>query len=458
MINHDAGHFMSDIEWNDWIASRAELAARSALPAENIKQASPKLKKATPARLAADLLRSAEEGDVSSISALLLLGANPNARERASRRRSAVKIAMDNGRPQAALALMRAGGWGAPNSRSGSDSKNFDDQSSQGSFSGVALDVAIGHTIDVFFASSSSWAHLTEAAQICRSAMPSVAPSSAQLTRRAASIGRWDMLDDAIESGERFDADCWKLALARLLNPYCSISGELIGKLASVVAHEDALSCMPPEAAHALFSLAIRLSSAALLESLLNARLRPSPDWMIQPDQNSLQVLRMRSTGESPDPYRQPVSLVLACSLDPHGQDLFKLAASCRPAIAAARLAKASPWRLAPLTVSRLLELDDLGISIDALDRAGNGLFHIWALSDSSPRSGWATLARKHPELFSLRNIDGDKAADIMASKLSALGSQEFFASLARMESRDIRQASAKAPVKSAASKPRQRL
>lgn len=464
MTKHDAHHFMSNAEWRDWLMARAELAAQRAKPEPNSdSQGAPrKIKKATPTQLAMDLLRAAEEGDLSKIEPLLLLGANPNARERAMRRRSAVEIALAGGSPLAALALMRAGGWGAPRFRADLESQKFDEQVARGELSGEMLQAAIGHTIDVFFASApSSWAHLMAAAQICRSALPSGAPSAAALIRRAASLGRWDMVGDAMASGEPFDADCWNVAMTRLLNPYCGASVEMLGRLSSVIANEAALDCMPSGAAPALFSLAIRQGSAPLLESLLNARLRPSPDWTIQLDQNILHPSRklFRTTGEPQDPYKLPVPLVVACSLEAEAHELFKLAASCPPAVAAARLGEVSPWILAPLAIGRLIELDELGVSINALDSRGNCIFHAWAQMDVLPRSGWATLGRKRPELFSLRNSRGERGADIMASKLSVSGAQEFFASLARMESREIRQAVGPAPSKKAGgSKPRPRL
>lgn len=458
MAQIDKTHFMTDAEWDGWLGARAEIAAQAAASEPVIAKAPRKPQKPTPARLAADLLRSAAEGDVANVIALIEQGASPNARERAAPRQSAVEAAMAGGRAEAALALMRAGGWCAPDSYRAVESQVFDQQAATRLFAGETLALAISNTISVFFKYSSPWAHLMEAAEICRAARPCATPSTTDLLARAAGAGRWDMVHDALQLGERLDGACWSQALAGLMNPYRRASPEHVGSLAAAVAHTKFSECMPREAAQALFSVAVDVGSASLLEALLNARLRPSPDWMIQRPTNFFHNHHKMPNGESSRPDMQAISLVMACALNSNAQDLFTVAVSCPAALAAARSRKASPWRLWPLSIGRLQELGDLGIPLDGLDVEGNGLFHVWALVDPSPRSGWPTLGRKLPDLFSRRNSKGATGAESMASKLSDEGSRDFFATLARMEARDIRQASGPAPTKKTAAKPRQRL
>lgn len=458
MAQSDKTHFMTDAEWDGWLGARGEIAAKAAASETIIAKSPRKPQKPTPARLAADLLRSAAEGDVANVIALIEQGASPNTRERAAPRQSVVEVAMAAGRAEAALALVRAGGWCAPDSYRTVETQAFDQQAATRRFSGETLALAILNTISVFFKYSSSWAHLMEAAEICRAARPGATPSTTDLLARAAGEGRWDMVHDALQLGESLDDACWSQALAVLHNPYRRASPEHVSRLAAAVAHKKFLECMPRDAAQALFSVAVDVGSASLLEALLNARLRPSPDWMIKRPTTFFDKHQKMPGGESSCPDMQAISLVMACALNSNAQDLFNVAASCPAALAAARSRKASPWRLLPLSIGRLQELDDLGIPLDGLDVEGNGLFHVWALVDHSPRSGWPTLGRKLPELFSLRNSKGATGSESMASKLSAEGARDFFATLARMEARDIRQASGPAPTKKTAPKPRQRL
>ena len=264
------------------------------------------------------------------------------------------------------------------------------------------------------------------------------------------------MAADAMDSGMSFDESCWERAASALFSPFIQMPDSALSILISTLMRPQALAHITSDACEALFKLSIRLSSKKLLESLLDARLRPSADWMIHTPKGYLAPHRRMPSAEESNPDMIGMSLVTACSIDPNNGDLFKLASTCPPALAAARLRKVSPWRLRDMSIGRLQELADLGIPIDAADCSGQSLFHVWAATDASPRSGWATMARKFPNIFSHLDHKGRTGAQAMAQKLSPSEAQNFGASLARVEAREIRQAVGRAPAKkSTASKPR---
>lgn len=458
MTQRDISHLMTDDEWEQWQGARAASSpAASAAPKASEK--APKPAKLTSARLNQMLLNAAWKGDPSAIESLLAQGASPNARERSKPRRSAVMIAMDYGNSEAALALVKAGGWAAPSEWSPSKSSVFDAKIAAGPLSGDALDSAMTETVNLFFAQSSTWALLLEAANIVQQAKQLDSLSPANLLRKAVGCGRWNMAGDAMDSGMPFDEICWQRAAAMLSTPYIQMSQEALSSLIATAMRPEALSCITPAASQTLFKLSIRLSSKALMESLLDARLRPSADWMIHTVKGYLSANRRMPKDEAQSVNMTSMSLVTACSIDPDNGELFKLASTCPPALAAARLRKVSPWRLHEMSIGRLQELADLKIPIDGVDCLGQGLFHVWAATDASPRSGWATMARKFPDMFSLHDANGRTGAQAMGRKLSASEAQAFSASLARVEAREIRQAIGPAPAKkSAAAKSRARL
>lgn len=458
MTQRDISHLMTDDEWEQWQGARvasSPVASAAPQPSETV----PKPVKLTSARLNQMLLGAAWKGDLPVIESLLAQGASPNARERSKPRRSAVIIAMDNGNPKAALALVKAGGWAAPSEWNSAKSSVFDAQIAAGPLSGDALETAMANTVNLFFTHSSTWELLLEAAQIVQQAKPLDSLSPSNLLRKAVGCGRWNMAGDAMDSGMPFDEICWEQAVAMLSSPYIQMSQDALSNLIATAMRPEALSCITPAASQVLFKLSIRLSSKALMESLLDARLRPSADWMIHTVKGYLSANRKMPKEEAQSVDMTSMSLVTACSINPDNGELFKLASTCPPALAAARLRKVSPWRLHEMSIGRLQELADLNIPIDGVDCLGQGLFHVWAATDTSPRSGWATMARKFPDMFSLHDANGRTGAQAMGKKLGASEAQAFSASLARVEAREIRQAVGPAPAKkSTAAKPRARL
>lgn len=462
MAQRDTSHLMSDDEWAQW-EGRLASSSPADTAAPKGQNPEPKQAKPTSARLNQMLLSAAWAGESSEIEKLLRQGASPNARERSKPRRSALMIAMDNGNPKAALALMRAGGWAAPSQWASCAKTAFDDKIAAGPLSGGDLEAAMTQTINLFFMQCSTWANLLEAAAIAQrdKSLDSLSPAS--LLRQAVGCGRWNMARDAMDSGIPFDESCWAKAVAMWSSPYLQMGEEALSTLAITATRPEALASMTPSASQDLFRLSIRLSSKLLMESLLGARLRPSADWTIHP-------LKGYPAGY-PAPHRSmpkeeasnvemaSMSLVTACSIDSGNSALFQLVSNFPPALAAARQRNVSPWRLRDMSIGRLQELNELKIPIDGVDCYGQGLFHVWAAVDSLPRSGWATMAKKFPDMFLLHDANGRTGAQAMSKKLSSSEAQEFNACLARVEAREIRQATGPAPAKkSPASKPRPRL
>lgn len=455
MAEHSHSHIMSDDQWSGWLDARARLEREEPVDPKTSSSADDKKPKQTPALLSQLLLQAASEGNAESVRDLLAKGANPNARERPNPRRSALLVAIEGGFPVPALEIMRAGGWCAPSQwgRSNSSSRAFDAAVAAGPLSGALLAEAIGRSIVLFFNQRCSWTHLEQAANICKAALPHGESMAVSLMGEAVSRGRWDMAIDALAAGEPLHKDSWALA-ERHLSAFGSAGQRRLKSLLSFATHPQIFEAMPPTAAQALFSTALHRNSADLLVGLLNARLRPSADWLVP----SACVGALLNRVAPSSARSASIPFVVACAISPENAPLFKIASSIPSALEAARTIKASPWVLEAIPLAGLQQLHALGIPLDGVDSNGMGIFHVWAAVDPSPRSGWATLGRLLPESLALLNAKGCSASQEMAGRLSGKDAQDFLASLARMESREIRQSAGPVPAKPSAPKSRPRL
>lgn len=441
-------HIMSDSEWSGWQGSRRGRAEQAQPPA--------KTPKPSASRLSQCLLKAANEGNAQEVSALLSNGANPNSRERHGQRQSVVLAAIQGGSAQAALEIMRAGGWNAPSQWSKKASQEFDEAIAAGALAGKMLDEAMGRTLVLFLEPCASWSDLSQALDICRGAIPPTATLSVDLMREILARGRWDMARDALEDGELFDEESWSVLNGSLRSSRgLAKESELLALLA-LATHPKAFESMPQQAAQALFGAAVSRRSASLLEGLLDARLRPSPDWQILASCLHGGLARNAPAKEC----SAQIPLLVACAAQKDGLSLFKIISSCAAAVEAAKVHKATPWVLERLPLADLLKFHAMGLHLDATDVDGRGLFHVWAAVDAAPRPGWATLGALLPDLLALSDNNGCSPAQAMASSLLASEAQAFLASLARLESREIRKSVGPAPSKSKkeASKNRARL
>lgn len=441
-------HIMSDSEWSGWQGGQLDRAVQPPPPAQT--------KKPSASRLSQCLLKAASEGNAQEVVALLSNGANPNSRERHGQRQSAVLAAIQGGSAQAALEIMRAGGWNSPSQWSKKASKEFDEAIAAGALTGKMLDEAMGRTLVLFLEPCASWSDLMQALDVCRAAIPPEAALSVDLMGEILARGRWDMARDGLEAGELFNEKSWSALNGSLRSSRgLAKESELLALLA-LATHPKAFESMPPSAAQALFGTAVSRRSATLLEGLLNARLRPSPDWKIPASCLNGGLARGAPSKEC----SAQIPLLVACAAQKDGLSLFKMISSCPAAVEAAKAHKATPWVLEKLPLADLLNLHSMGLQLDEIDVDGRGLFHVWAAVDAAPRPGWATLGALLPDLLALCDNNGCSPAQAMASRLQASEAQAFLASLARLESREIRKSVGPAPSKSKkeASKTRPRL
>jgi hypothetical protein len=203
----------------------------------------------------------------------------------------------------------------------------------------------------------------------------------------------------------------------------------------ALLADENSSKTCGESAARKMFKIAVDGEDSELMLALLDARLRPGADWKISRGGHSYY--------DAQNGVPRLVGLGLACAMA-KGADLFGLVKSCAPAIAAAKRAKEHPALLAKCQIARLMELFDLGVPIDGLDSSGRSLSHLWAETDYDPRDGWATLARKAPEVYGMRDRQGRLGQDLMSEKLAGRRGGEqlkdaFLSSLAKIEQREIK-------------------
>ena len=180
------------------------------------------------------------------------------------------------------------------------------------------------------------------------------------------------------------------------------------------VEHMDAPSC------ERLYQWAIHWADGPLASALLDAGLRPNPQWTLRVDHARESVLVLSAKRESPGAF-----------------DVFK---RCPAAAQAAQKCSHSTRSLRHIPVTRLLELHALGVAIDAHSPSEGNILHAWAELDSLPRPGWASLARELPHLFSQTDKHGETGVEKMRKKIrSQKAKDEFDASLVRVEAREIR-------------------
>lgn len=442
-------HIMSEEEWSGWQSALSALAVQATQPSASAAKAP----KPPASRLSQSLLNAAKGGNAQEVVDLLAKGASPNSRERHGEKRSAIAAAIEGGSAQAALEIMRAGGWNAPSFWLKTASKEFDEAVSAGALTGAILMKSIERTLPLFFHECASWLHLTQAFEICGAAAPSNLKPAGELVGEVVRRGRWDMALDALNAGNPFDLQCWTVVEKRLSS--MSLSGQAdMQALLALATHPVAFESMPPSAAMALFAAAVSSSSRALLEGLLNARLRPSPDWLVPAS-----CLSGAMHGVAPGVERKShIPLLVACAAQHDGISLLKSVSLCPAAVEAAKVHKTTPWVLEKFSLAGLQELLAIGVPLDAVDVDGRGLFHVWAAVDTAPRSGWATLGRALPDVMALRDSNGNSPVQMMASRLQSGEAQSFLASVARLESREIRQAAGEAPQKKGMAKTRARL
>lgn len=412
--------WMSDEEWASWSVSRG--MGHSAVTKNAIKK--PSL-----TRLNLTLLDCCAKGSADGALAALDQGANPNARARSSPGESALVFAIQGGHDELALEIMKRGGWPAPSRWGSSDvNSSFDKASLGGGFSETERKNLGIQALGLFTDNAKSWGLLKKARDWACPAMPDKG-----LLGLAFKNERFDLALEAGSSGVFVDALAWE-CLENMLGGYRRTGFKehrLRKDFIALLAESRSVAKMGLDESKILFRAAIEGEDSELLLALLDARLRPGPDWTVRKRD---ETWRESAHGES-DKTR---SLLWSVS-KLQNPDLLEVLRRCAPAVDAAKARQESPWSMSESSIGRVMELHEMGVPIDGRDEDGNGLAHCWAKIDREPRDGWATLARKAPGVFAMLDAQGRAGYERMAEKLDGEFKDVFLAALSRIESRDIK-------------------
>lgn len=184
------------------------------------------------------------------------------------------------------------------------------------------------------------------------------------------------------------------------------------------------------------------------LTALLEAGLRPAPDW------------KAGGPAAGGSPTREPLMAIAALG---HFKGLgagecLGLLERFEPAAAAARSEPVSPKELAQLSVIQGLRYAARGLPIDGVDAKGDNAAHLWA-RQSPIEDGWKTLLKTRPDLALAQNAEGKSAFDILLSRVNPEDRAEYQKSLAGSERKSLmKESKASAPKPAAPAPKRARL
>lgn len=415
-------------------------------------------------KLSEMLFEACDSGDHRMVSNLLARGANPNRRRPAGSRETPVD-AVFSSRPRcnlSALALIKAGGisgiqgWAQGH-------REFDASAAKGpagEFPALQLAAFKADTHRKFLAAASSWEFLRSASAILA---PSAPPEN--LLRSCLAGGKFFLASEAAKAGVVFEARAWGAASDFLENNHSinllsqTMRFSWHGQLASLIReHPSAVESITQECVQSIYDLAVFCCDADLVLALFGARLRPNAEWLVAPriplyeefssPAGAFEASRLCAKTAAP--------LFWAAAACEDGQ-LFEKIKQCPAVIRAARSQQASPWLMAHCPLSRIVQAAALGIPIDGVDADGRSLTHAWAALDTSPRSGWATLAKLPSSPFFAKNNLGQTGFEAMISKMRNERERDAFQkSLARIERNEIQKTTA--PPKAKASLKKHRL
>lgn len=389
-------------------------------------------RKLSATKLGLALLASANQGDELQIKELLAMGAQVNCRARASPGATPYRVAIELGHEKAALALLEAGGVPQPDRCYNLDSEGsvaFTKATREGAFSPEMRKELSVIALKLFVSHGKSWLGLVKA----RDLLPVLgARDDALLMRACFDAHRLDLALQGFRAGVPVDERCWIGSGERSTWGH-GLSGNHERRrtpLLAFLAEPTAVASMDAATCEALFSGAMMDDDVAAARALLGAGLRPSPDWTVKEP-----AAFYRGANQQLRPRRQGFLALAAARERP---EMWDLAKRCPPAIAAANRAPESPASLRFLSTGRLLEYAELA-PIDARGPGGRSLTHFWALASTrEPRDGWATAARKFPDLFDARDDEGQTGYGLQASMLDAKAKDAFLSSLSRIEKREV--------------------
>jgi hypothetical protein len=416
--------WMSEEEWGSWMGARVK--------PEPVDAPGGKKKKATQSQLNLALLEFSIAGNYESAMAVIEEGANVNARTRANPGDSVLSLAIRSGHENLALELIRRGAYCAPRwHRSSDDSADFDKSAASGKFSSAQKEHLGAVAVKLFIQNGSTWQALVSVRDLC---MPS--KSNEELLAQAFKADRFDLALQAAKSGVTMSENVWSQADQTFEHRYLGLKDHRQRKeFLELISDRSRIEEMTVSVVKKLYRSAIDGEDVVLMKALLDARLRPGADWSVDSRVNYYDNSQDSKEKDSKEKNRRSIVWSAAKLAAP---EMLRLLKSCAPAMAAARRQKEPPESMELVPIGRVMELMEAGIPIDGVNENGEGLAHIWA-KDREPRDGWATLARKAPEVFAIKNKAGRCGHELMAEKLRNDVKDDFLAALSRIETREIK-------------------
>lgn len=426
--------WMSAEELETWVqaSGREPAIKKSDVKSAPAETGSLPARKLSANRLALALLSAASQGATKEIQALLDLGAEVNCRTRALPGKTPYRIAIEGRHDEAALVLLKAGGFPEPERCYYVDSDISLAFSEAIRTKSLTPEMSLTHSnlaSQLFIRKGKSWKSLTQAHDL----LPLLGPRDDALLMRACFFERrLDLALQGFRAGVGVDQMCWKDSGKR---SHWSLglpnnAGQIREPLLIFLAEPKAVESMDPETCEELFLGAMNDDDVQAMRALLDAGLRPSPNWTM--GSVKFEPAQMMSNGTI---GRHGFLAMAAAREKPQMWDLAKC---CPPAINAAKLYPELPASLSRLSMGRLQEYAELA-PIDARGPEGRSLTHCWALSSRrEPRDGWATLARKFPELFEAHDDSGQTGYGLQVAQLRGTAKDTFLSSIARIEKRDV--------------------
>lgn len=379
-------------------------------------------KKMTPNKLNLMLLDAAGRGDVEMARQALAEGAMPNARLRASPGDTPFALAIEAGHDALAVELLRAGSWPAPSRWSRPASKAFDEAAAAGSFDSAARAGMAIQAMRMLASHAKDFGVFRLARDWC-----DPAKTDSDLVGMAMEQDSYDLAMRGLRMGVPMTSKAWRLAEERMRWRYAGIKDHPRRKeVLEMLAHPGAIATITGAMCESLYRCVVLGDDAELAVALLDGGLRPNKEWSV-----SIKPPRHK-------PSEEPKIPMVALAAAMERPELFEFFKGCPPAMAAAKRSAPSPEKLRDVPIGRLMELREAGVDIEGIDEKGRSLPHLWAQQDRDPRGGWATLSKKVPRLFDMKDEAGMTGADLMAAKLLGAQKDEFLASLSRIESREI--------------------
>lgn len=393
-------------------------------------QAGPKVRAAmSPSahRLGQMLLTACSLGSLTGAKEALAAGANPNARIRPMSGSSAFGVAIERGHGSVALAVLLAGGWSAPTRYDRAGSDKFDKAVAEGKFDPAHKSELSAGALMQLCSRLGSWNELAKARAWCDPKMP-----DGDLIGLAMLSARFDLAKLGLEAtGAMISAASWNQLGNKLgdgqsvIDAAAPVAGD---QFAAMLAEPGAVDLMGMTAAKAAYLVAIETGSVKMMRALLDAGVRPGPDWIIDKRQSWRQHYDKEAKSSASLLWRAAAS----------SAEIYALAKQCPPIVEAAKRSAADPAIMADVAIGRVLELAELGLAIDGRDAKGRGIAHVWAALDRSPRDGWTSLAKKHPVVCDMLDASGRTGRQAMAEKLQGEAKDAFLAAFARHETREI--------------------